>query len=114
MDSKILDMRGSWAAHLIYIPSCGSQPIPTCVLFSSTDGPPKASLLMIPLALKGRFVLTALVTIGIVWWAVLNATPAVKSYLVWFWFNDLPPLAGVTRIYIYLGLFLTAMLSTYA
>jgi hypothetical protein len=46
--------------------------------------------------------------------AVTNATPKVREYLVWFWMEDLPRLGGVQRIYIYLGLFLTAWFSTYA
>lgn len=70
--------------------------------------------MVLPLGLRGRFVLAILVTLGVLYWSTANVTDSVRDYLVWFWFNDLPPISGPTRIYIYLGLFLTAMLSPFA
>lgn len=80
----------------------------------SSSSPPPASLLALPLGLRGRFLLSLAVAACGLYLAVTNATPKVRSYLVWFWLDDLPSLGGVQRVYIYLGLFLTAWLSPHA
>ena len=75
-----------------------------------------AVMLSLPLALRGRFLLSivvsALVT-GLAW-RVWGADAGAQSTLLRFWLEDLPPMHGSMRIYIYSALLLTALLSHYA
>ena len=70
----------------------------------------------LPLGLRGRFTLSLLVGVvgAMVAFQRWGSSVAAQRALLDFWVNDLAPLTGAMRIYIYTTLLMTAMLSHYA
>ena len=77
---------------------------------------PFPAMVALPLALRGRFVLSLAVAALITalahsrWHSDSHAMASLQR----FWLQDLPPMTGIARIYIYAGLLATALLSKYA
>jgi len=73
-------------------------------------------MLTLPLGLRGRFVLSLAVgcLVTLLSWTRWRSSPEAMDALASFWLADLPPLTGVTRIYIYAGLLVTALTSFWA